>query len=72
MVAPKSRMTPNLRRDRVGQKTRRSSPRLELPQQLAKSVDAIIDAGEAQRLPDEGLQRAHDLDAELALQRALP
>src|SRR5262249_32585550 len=47
----------------------RSSPLLELPQQPSKSVDAFIDAGKAQRLPDDGLQGAHDRDAELALQR---
>src|SRR5262249_60626723 len=41
----------------------------ELPQQAAKSVDAVVDSAAPQRIPDDRLMRRHDIDAELALER---
>src|SRR5690348_17937628 len=38
-------------------------------QQPAKSLDAIVDATAAQRVPDDRLERRHHGDAELALER---
>ena len=41
---------------------------LELPEQPSETLDAVIDAAAAQRVPDDRLVRGHAIDAELALQ----
>src|SRR5580704_12425 len=41
---------------------------LELPEQPAETLDAILDTAAAQRVPDDRLVRGHAIDAELALQ----
>src|ERR1700685_1764916 len=40
----------------------------KLPEQPTKSLDAVLDAAAAQRVPDDRLMRGHAIDAELALQ----
>ena len=43
--------------------------RLAFPKQPAVSLDGIIDADEAQRIPHAGLRRRHHVHAEFPLQR---
>ena len=40
----------------------------ELPEQPAESLDLVLDAAAAQRVPDDRLMRRHAIDAEFALQ----
>src|SRR6516225_4789373 len=42
---------------------------LELAKQAAETLDAVVDAAAAQRVPDDRLERRHHVDAELALER---